>query len=263
VVRNFNRHGFDALVCIGGDGSLRIAHKFIQKGIPIVAVPKTIDNDLEGTAATFGFDTAVSVATDALDRLHTTAESHDRVFVCELMGRYAGWIALNAGLAGGADVILIPEIPFSMESVCAKIFRREASGRHFSIVVVAEGASAVGGHMVTQGPKEAGREVLLGGIGAWVAHEIARLTGKETRSLVLGHLQRGGSPTSFDRLLGLRFGSAAIRALAEGQRNVMVALNPPDVNTIPIGQAITNMKIVKMNSDGILTARSIGICLGD
>jgi phosphofructokinase-like protein len=263
VMRNFHRRGIDALVCIGGDGSLRIAHKFIQKGMPIVAVPKTIDNDLEGTAATFGFDTAVSVATEALDRLHTTAESHDRVFVVELMGRYAGWIALNGGLAGGADAILIPEIPFKMESVCNKIMQREAAGRHFSIIVVAEGATAIGGELVTKGPKEAGREVLLGGIGAWVAQQIALRTGKETRSLVLGHLQRGGSPTSFDRLLGLRFGAAAIRALAAGERNVMVALNPPDVNTIPIGQAITHMKTVKMDSDGVLTARSLGISLGD
>lgn len=263
VMNNFRKHQLDALVCIGGDGSLRIGHKFIEKGMPMVAVPKTIDNDLAGTAATFGFDTAVSVATEALDRLHTTAESHDRVMVVELMGRYAGWIALNAGLAGGADVILIPEIPFTMDSVCAKIAQREAAGRHFSIVVVAEGARMPGGDMVTKAPKEAGREVLLGGIGSWVAQEIARRTGKETRSLVLGHLQRGGSPTSFDRLLGLRFGAAAIRALADGKRNVMVALNPPDVNTIPIGEAITHMKIVQPNSDGVLTARSLGICLGD
>jgi 6-phosphofructokinase 1 len=263
VMKNFRRHGFDALVCIGGDGSLRIANKFCAKGMPIVAVPKTIDNDLEGTAATFGFDTAVSVATEALDRLHTTAESHDRVFVVELMGRYAGWIALNGGLSGGADVILLPEIPFTMESVCAKIMKREAAGRHFSIVVVAEGATVKGGDLMTKGPKEAGREVLLGGIGAWVGQEIAKRTGKETRSLVLGHLQRGGSPTSFDRLLGLRFGAAAIRALDEGKRNVMVALNPPDVNTIPIEQAITHMKVVKHSSDAVLTARSLGICLGD
>lgn len=263
VVANFRRHGFDALVCIGGDGSLRIASKFIAKGMPIVAVPKTIDNDLAGTAATFGFDTAVSVATEALDRLHTTAESHDRVMVVELMGRYAGWIALNAGLSGGADVILIPEIPFTYESVCRKIRRREASGRHFSIVVVAEGATEVGHGLMTQGPKEVGREVILGGIGHAVAHEITKRTGKETRTTVLGHLQRGGSPTSFDRLLGLRFGTAAIRALEDGQRDVMVALRPPDVSFIPIAEAITNMKVVTLNSDVILTARSLDVCLGD
>ena len=262
VVGNFHRHGFDALVCIGGDGSLRIASKMIQQGMPIVAVPKTIDNDLSGTAATFGFDTAVSVATEALDRLHTTAESHDRVMVCELMGRYAGWIALNAGLAGGADVILIPEIPFNYESVFRKIRRREAAGRHFSIVVVAEGAMEVGHGLTTQGPKELGREVMLGGIGHAVAEQIALKTGKETRSLVLGHLQRGGSPTSFDRLLGLRFGTAAIRALEAGMRDVMVALRPPDVSFIPIAEAMAN-KVVTLSSDVILTARSLDVCLGD
>jgi 6-phosphofructokinase 1 len=263
VVKNFKARGLDALVCIGGDGSLRIAARFIEKGLPIVAVPKTIDNDLFGTAATFGFDTAVSVATEALDRLHTTAESHDRVFVVELMGRYAGWIALHAGLAGGADVILIPEIPFSFESVSQKIFRRESLGRHVSIVVVAEGATEKGHEMMTRGPKEQGREVLLGGIGASVASEIARRTGKETRSLVLGHLQRGGSPTSFDRLLGLRFGAAAIRALEAGKRNVMVALRPPGVEIIPIAEALTKMKTVTMDNDAILTSRSLDICLGD
>ena len=230
VVKNFHRHGFDALVCI---------------------------------AATFGFDTAVSVATEALDRLHTTAESHDRVMVVELMGRYAGWIALHAGLAGGADVILIPEIPFNYESVFRKIRRREESGRHFSIVVVAEGATEVGHDMMTQGPKEIGREVILGGIGHAVGHEIALKTGKETRTTVLGHLQRGGSPTSFDRLLGLRFGTAAIRALEAGMRNVMVALRPPDVSFIPIDEAITTMKVVTLNNDVILTARSLDVCLGD
>jgi 6-phosphofructokinase 1 len=263
VVTNFKRRRLDALVCIGGDGSLRIAHKLILKGMPIVAVPKTIDNDLAGTIATFGFDTAGSVATEALDRLHTTAESHDRVFVVELMGRYAGWIALHAGLAGGADVILIPEIPFTLESVQEKILRREALGRHFSIVVVAEGATPLGQGMMTRGPKEEGREVLLGGIGAYVAQEIARRTGKETRSLVLGHLQRGGSPTSFDRLLGLRFGAAAIRALDAGQRDVMVALRSRGVETIPISEAMTTSKTVTLDSDSILTARSLDVCLGD
>lgn len=263
VVKNFHRHGFDALVCIGGDGSLRIASKMIEKGMPIVAVPKTIDNDLMGTAATFGFDTAVSVATEALDRLHTTAESHDRVMVVELMGRYAGWIALHAGLAGGADVILIPEIPFNYKSVFEKIRRREAAGRHFSIVVVAEGATEVGHGLMTQGPKELGREVILGGIGHAVGQEIALKTGKETRTTVLGHLQRGGSPTSFDRLLGLRFGTAAIRALEAGERNVMVALRLADVSFIPITEAISKMKVITLSNDVILTARSLDVCLGD
>jgi 6-phosphofructokinase 1 len=263
VMKNFRAQGFDLLMCIGGDGSLRIADRFIKKGMPVIGIPKTIDNDLSGTSATFGFDTAVTVATEAIDRLHTTAESHERVMVVELMGRYAGWIALNSGVAGGADVILIPEIPFNFEAVCAKIMRREASGRHFSIVVVAEGATQQGGTLVTQGAKEAGREVLLGGIGHHVANEITRRTGKETRSLVLGHLQRGGMPTSFDRLLGLRFGAAAVMAAQRGERNVMVALNPPNVSTIPIGQAISKMKIISLESDTVLTARCLGICLGD
>lgn len=263
VLRNFRARGLDALVCIGGDGSLRIAHRFVQKGMPIVGVPKTIDNDLSGTVITFGFDTAVSTATEAIDRLHSTAESHERVMVVELMGRYAGWIALNAGIAGGADVILLPELPYDLNAVAEKIRRREAAGRHFSIVVVAEGAKPVGGGLTTQGPKEAGREVLLGGVGALVAQEIAKRTGKETRSLVLGHLQRGGSPTSFDRLLGLRFGAAAIRALEAGEVNVMVALTPPTVKTVPIGAALERMKVVTADCDTVLTARSLGICLGD
>jgi 6-phosphofructokinase 1 len=263
IIEGFRQHEIDALICVGGDGSLRIAQKLIQKGLPIVGVPKTIDNDLSGTAATFGFDTAVTTATEAIDKLHSTAEAHERVFVVELMGRYAGWISLNSGLSGTADVILIPEIPFDIEKVCDKIRDREAHGRHFSIVVAAEGAHPKGGEMLTRGPKEAGREVVLGGIGQWVASEIAKRTGKETRSLVLGHLQRGGHPTTFDRLLGLRFGAAAVRALAEGQINVMVALDPPTVKTIPLSKAIERMKSVPLDCDTVLTARALGVCLGD
>ncbi|XXF75205.1 ATP-dependent 6-phosphofructokinase [Myxococcaceae bacterium GXIMD 01537] len=263
VVENFHAKQLDALICIGGDGSMRLAQKFIQKGIPIVGVPKTIDNDLSGTVATFGFDTAVTTATDAIDKVHSTAESHERVMVVEVMGRYAGWIALSSGVAGTADIILIPEIPFDMEKVCAKVMERERAGRHFSIVVVAEGATPKGGHLTVRGPKEAGREVQLGGIGQSVADEISRRTGKETRSLVLGHLQRGGGPTSFDRLIGLRFGAAAVRTLAEGQVNVMIALDPPTVKTIPLMTAIERMKSVPLDSDTVLTARALGICLGD
>jgi 6-phosphofructokinase 1 len=262
VVETFQALGLDALVCVGGDGSLRIAQKFIEKGMPIIGVPKTIDNDLGGTDMTFGFDTAVNTATDALDKLHSTAESHERVMVCEVMGRYAGWIALNSGISATADVILIPEIPFEIESVCAKIRDRERMGRHFSIVVVAEGAKPKGGEMMIRG-REVGREVILGGIGQWVAEEIGKRTGKETRSMVLGHLQRGGSPTTFDRLLGLRFGAAAVRALAEGKINCMVALRTPTVTTIPLADAIAKMKSVPLDSDTVLTARSMGICLGD
>ena len=263
VMENFRLLEIDALICIGGDGSLRIAKKFIDKGMPVVGVPKTIDNDLSGTVITFGFDTAVNTATDALGKLHTTAESHERVMVVEVMGRYAGWIAMNSGLAGTADVILLPEIPFDIDKVCAKVRQREASGRHFSIVVCAEGATPKGGTMLTKGPKEAGREVVLGGIAQWVADEIAKRTGKETRSLVLGHLQRGGTPTSFDRLLGLRFGAAAVRCLAEGKVNVMVALAPPTVKTIPLTEAIERMNTVPLDCDSITTARDLGICLGD
>jgi len=263
VVEQFQKLGLDALIAIGGDGSLRLAHTFSKMGLPVVGVPKTIDNDLEGTVVTFGFDTAVSVATDAVGRLHSTAEAHDRVFVVEVMGRYAGWIALSCGLAGGADVILIPEIPFDIESVCHKIMEREARGRRFSIVVVAEGAKPRGGEMVTKGPKEIAREIRLGGIGEQMTHEIEERTGKETRCLVLGHLQRGGTPTAFDRLVAQRFGAAAVRMVAEETFGVMVALDPPKVEAVPLSDAIARMKTVPLDSDTLITARELGICLGD
>ena len=263
VVENFHRLGLDALIAIGGDGSMRIAQKFQDKGIPIVGVPKTIDNDLAGTVATFGFDTATTVATDAVGRLHSTAEAHERVFTVEVMGRYAGWIALHSAIAGGADVALIPEIPFDIDIVCRKIMSREARGRRFSIVVVAEGAKPAGGEMVTQGPRELGREVLLGGIGEQVAREIEERTGKETRNLVLGHLQRGGTPTPRDRVMALGFGAAAVRVIAAGESGVMVALDPPDVKTVPISVATSRMKTVPLESDIVATAREIGLCLGD
>jgi phosphofructokinase-like protein len=263
IVENFHRQGFDALVAVGGDGSLRIAQRFSQMGIPIVGVPKTIDNDLPHTVVTFGFDTAVSVATEALDRLHSTAESHDRVMVVEVMGRYAGWIALNAGVSSSSDVILIPEIPYEIEKVCDKIREREAAGRHYSIVVVAEGAKPFGGQMVTRGAKEPGREVRLGGVGEQVALEIQERTGKETRALVLGHLLRGGCPTTFDRLIALRFGAAAVRVIAEGKFGVMVALDPPEVCTVPLEQAVSHIKNVPLDCDTIQTGRDLGICFGD
>ncbi len=263
VVKNFHAKGFDALVCIGGDGSLRIASRFADMGIPIMGVPKTIDNDLAGTSSTFGFDTAVATATDALGKLHSTAEAHERVMVVEVMGRNAGWIALHAGLSGSADVILMPEIPFDLEKVADAVRAREAAGRHFSIVVVAEGAKEKGGGIHTLGPREAGREVRLGGAGQYVGDEIIRRTGKETRVMVLGHLQRGGGPTAFDRLLGFRFGAAAIRALAQGERNVMVALTPPTVQTIPLSEAVSRMKNVPLDCDTMLTAREMGVSFGD
>ncbi len=263
VVARFRELGFEALVAIGGDGSLRIANALHEKGLPVVGVPKTIDNDLASTVVTFGFDTAVTTANDAIDKLHSTAESHRRVMVVEVMGRYAGWIALNSGVSGTADVILIPEIPYDVEKVCEKIRERERRGRHFAIVVVAEGAKPKGGEMSTRGAKEAGREVRLGGAGEEVARAITERTGKETRSLVLGHLQRGGSPTTFDRLIALRFGAAAVRTVREGQTGVMVALDPPTVKTVPLAEAVAKMKGVPLDCDTILTARSMGTCLGD
>lgn len=263
LVEKFKAHGFDALIAIGGDGSLGIAQQLHEKGIPVVGVPKTIDNDLEATIVTFGFDTAVANATDALGKLHSTAESHRRVIVTEVMGRYAGWIALNSGVAATADVVLLPEIPFDIDKVVAKIKERQERGRDFAIVVVAEGAKAIGGQMLVAGPKEAGREVRLGGIGEEVAHAIEVKSGKETRTMVLGHLQRGGSPTAFDRLLALRFGAAAVRAVAEDKTGVMVALAPPAVRTVELKEAVSKMKSVPLECDTILTARSLGICLGD
>ncbi len=264
VVENFKRLRIDALIAIGGDGSMKMACEFVKKGLPIVGVPKTIDNDLTGTVVTFGFDTAVAVATEAIDRLHSTAEAHERVMVVEVMGRYAGWIALYAGVAATADVILIPEIPFSMDAVCEKILDREARGRRFSIVVVAEGATAAGGHIVTKpnGIPGAG-EVKLGGIAELVAAAISERTGKETRSVVLGHLQRGGSPTTGDRLLALRFGAAAVRMVAERKFNHMVALDPPEVLAVPLEIATSRMKSVPLDSDILLTGRELGISFGD
>jgi 6-phosphofructokinase 1 len=263
VVENYKRLGIDALIAIGGDGSMRIAQQLQAKGMSIVGVPKTIDNDLQGTLVTFGFDTAVTVATDAVGRLHSTAEAHQRVFTVEVMGRYAGWIALHSTIAGGADVALIPEIPFDIDIVCRKILDREARGRHFAIAVVAEGAKPAGGKMVTKGPKKAGREVVLGGIAEQVARQIEEKTGKETRSLVLGHLQRGGTPTPRDRILALGFGAAAVRVIADGDSGVMVALDPPEVKTVPLEVATQRMKTVPLDSDILCTAREMGICLGD
>jgi ATP-dependent phosphofructokinase / diphosphate-dependent phosphofructokinase len=264
VLANFRRMGFDCHIAVGGDGSLEIAHRFALMGMPVIGVPKTIDNDLEATDRTFGFDTAVSTATEALDKLHSTAKSHDRVMVVEVMGRDSGWIALYSGISGGADVILLPEIPFNMEAVCRKIIDNELHGKKYSIVVVAEGAKSEGGEVMNRGQGETGRsEVILGGVGEWVAEEIRKRIGKDTRSLVLGHLQRGGSPTTFDRLLAIRFGSAAVRMAEAHQFDHMVAWTPPTMSAVPLEDAIRRRKQVDLESDKILTARSIGICLGD
>jgi ATP-dependent phosphofructokinase / diphosphate-dependent phosphofructokinase len=264
LITNFNRLGFDVMVALGGDGSLQLAHRLSQKGLPVVGVPKTIDNDLAQTLQTFGFDTAVTTATEAIDKLHSTAAAHERVMVVEVMGRYAGWIALHSGVSGDADVILIPEIPFDMEKVCERIMECEIRGKRYGIVVVAEGAKVKGGDLVTRENADVGRaEVMLGGIAEFVAKEIHQRTGKETRSLVLGHLQRGGSPTTWDRLLSLRFGAAAIRFIAEGKRNVMVAWQPPEMRPIPIVDVIGRTKLVPLESDTIQTCRDLGISLGD
>jgi 6-phosphofructokinase 1 len=262
-VANFNLIGLRALVVVGGDGTLAIAQQLFEAGIPVVGVPKTIDNDLEATSITFGFDSAVACATDALDRLRTTAQSHDRVMVLEVMGRYAGWIAAHAGVSGGGDVILIPEIPFCYEVVCAKVLEREREGKHFTLIVVAEGARAPGKDYVTAGAAETNREVRLGGIGAVVAAEIEKRTGKETRVCVLGHLQRGGAPTSFDRLLCTRFGARAVQLIAEGQYGHMVALKAADTVAVKISEAVGRLRTVPTNGDIVQTARALGISFGD
>src|ERR1043166_116155 len=255
--------GLFALVSIGGDGSLSIAQQLFEYGIPVVGVPKTIDNDLEGTLFTFGFDSAVSCATDALDRLHTTAESHNRVMVLEVMGRYAGWIALYAGVAGGADVILIPEIPFSYESVCSKIQEREKLGKKFTIVIVAEGAREKDGGFVTAGTHSKTGEARLGGIGAVASAEIEKRTGKESRVCVLGHLQRGGSPTTFDRALCSAFGAEAVELVAANDFGKMVAFVGDQIGAIKISDAVGKLKTVRPDGNLVRAARALGICLGD
>ena len=258
-----SRLGIEAIISIGGDGSLSIAKRLCDKGMRIVGVPKTIDNDVSGTVTTFGFDTAVNTALEAIDRLHTTAESHDRVIVMEVMGRDSGFIALHSGLAGTADVILIPEIPYDIHRVCEKIMSRDRAGRHFSIVVVAEGAYPQGGSVSIMGESLPGQAVRVGGLCEPLAREIQRITGKETRSLVLGHLQRGGMPTGYDRLLATRFGGAAVRAIADERWGHMVALQSPHIVTIPIEEALREPKRVNPSHDVVLTARATGISFGD
>ena len=263
VLGFFAAHQIDALVAIGGDGTLTIAHQLGLKGLRVIGVPKTIDNDLDKTATTFGFDTAVAFATECLDRLHSTAESHRRIMVVEVMGRYAGWIALHAGLAGAAHAILLPEIPFDLEKVAAKVREREALGRGYTLVVVAEGARPREGARVVRAAEGAGRVERLGGVGEQVARDLEDLTGKEARAVVLGHLLRGGSPTAFDRHTALRFGAAAVRALEAGQTGVMVALAYPDVNHVPLAEVAGRMKAVPLDGDTLRTARDLGIAFGD
>src|SRR5687768_16213972 len=263
VVEMFHRMGLGALIVIGGDGTLAIAHQFCKRGIPIVGVPKTIDNDIVGTTNCFGFDTAVAFATDAIDRLHTTAEAHRRVMVVEVMGRYAGWIALYSGVAGGADAILIPEIPFDIERVADRLLERDRLGAKFSIVVVAEGAFPKGGSLALVEAAHDGRVERLGGMGAQVCDALARTTGKEARSVVLGHLQRGGAPTSFDRTLATRFGGKAVELVRNGEFGTMVAFAPPDIVARRLDEVVGKTKTVPMDFDLVTTARNLGVTFGD
>jgi len=262
VVQRIQDLNLDGLVVIGGDGTLHIALELFQLGVPVVGVPKTIDNDVGGTEVTFGFDTAVNIAMDAIDRLHTTAEAHHRVMVIELMGRDAGFIALQAGIAGGADVILIPEIPFQYERILEKIRQRIADGRLFSIVVVSEGAHPLGGEKTYQRSGDAIYAPRLGGVGYKVG-EFLEAQGLETRVTVLGHLQRGGSPTAFDRWLASRFGVAAVDLIAQGRLGNMVALRHGRIVDLPLEEALREPKRVDLQGDGVRTARQLGICLGD
>jgi ATP-dependent phosphofructokinase / diphosphate-dependent phosphofructokinase len=262
AIENLDRLGIEALAVLGGEGTLAIASEFHRLGLPVIGVPKTIDNDLACTELTFGFVTALDIATEALDRLHTTAESHDRVMILEVMGRNTGWIALHSGIAGGADVILIPEIPFSMEAVAEKIRERERCGSLFSIIVAAEGALEAGGELIYQDQGDKHHQPRLGGIGNYCRQCIEELTGKETRCVVLGHLQRGGRPNAFDRMLATNFGACAVRALMSGERGVMVALQAADVITVPISEAIANIKSVPPNGQLIQTARDTGVSFG-
>jgi ATP-dependent phosphofructokinase / diphosphate-dependent phosphofructokinase len=252
----------DAVIIIGGDGTLHMAMELCEKGVPIIGVPKTIDNDVGGTEVTFGFDTALSIATEALDRLHTTAESHHRVMVLELMGRDAGFIALHSGVAGGADVILIPEIPFKYESIIQKVRLRAEAGSKFSLLAVSEGAKPVGGQEIYSRPGDAVYVPRLGGIGQEVGRVIEQ-QGIEARVTVLGHLQRGGSPTTFDRWLATRFGAAAVRAAAQGAFGRMVALRDAKVIDIPLSEALAVPRRVDVHGDAVRAARGIGIFFGD
>lgn len=270
VLRRIEQHGIDGLVVIGGDGTMTVAHQLQGLGVPLVGVPKTIDNDVRGTEVTFGFDTAVNTVTDAIDRLHTTAESHHRVMIVEVMGRTTGWIALHAGLAGGGDVILIPEIPFHLDAVRATIQRRQALGRHFTIIVVAEGAQPAGGEAIYEKIGHMPYERRYGGIGEWLRRELAATVSQEVRAVVLGHLQRGGSPTARDRVLGSALGTAAVDLIAEGAMGYMVGVSgdlagqrPDVVISVPLSEPSRGPRLVPVDHSVVRTARTIGISFGD
>jgi 6-phosphofructokinase 1 len=261
VAATIEQLGIEGLVCIGGDGSLAVAQQFHEYGIPVVGVPKTIDNDLSATAFTFGFASAVACATDALDRLHTTAAAHERIMVLEVMGRHAGWIALHAGIAGGADVILIPEIDWSFDNVCHQILEREAQGKNFTLIVVAEGAHLPTGEMIGQERRNA--QLKLGGIGPHVTREIETRLHREARTVVLGHLQRGGAPTTFDRVLATQYGAHAVRLIVERRFGEMICYNPPEMSSVPIIEAVHQIRIVDADGPAVQAARALGISFGD
>lgn len=262
VAQRLRDHAIDVLVLVGGDGTMSMGLRFMRMGIPVIGVPKTIDNDLNATDLTFGLDTAVTTATWAIDALHSTAEAHDRVMILELMGRYAGWIALHAGLAGGADVILIPEIPYDIERVAAKIRKRSEGGASFSIVVVGEGARPAGGDFATLSDGKEGHLPRLGGIGQLVAKQLESRVDHEIRVTVLGHLQRGGSPSARDRLLGTRFGAKAAWMAKEGRVGRMAALKGTEVVDVPIEEAVGHPKLVSVDGEFVRVARALGVELG-
>lgn len=263
-VENLKKAGIDVLIVIGGDGTLTSARDFHRKGVKVIGVPKTIDNDLPCTDVTFGFDTAVAVATEALDRLHTTAESHHRIMCLEVMGRYVGWIALRSGLAGGADAILIPEIPYDINKVAEKINERRKAGKDFSIVVVAEGAKPVSGEMVVKSVVEDSPDpIRLGGIAERVSDELEKLVGLESRAVILGHLQRGGSPTAYDRVISTMYGKAAVDLAMEGKFGNMVTLNGNKISSVPLEEVIGKLKKVDPEGELVKTARALGISFGD
>jgi 6-phosphofructokinase 1 len=262
VMEAFRTNRIDAHIAVGGDGSLTIALQLHKKGLRVVGVPKTIDNDLKATFTTFGFSSAVSFATECMDRLHMTAQAHRRILVVEVMGRYAGWIGLHAGIAGQADAILIPEIPYDIRKVACRLKEATSGLRQHAIVVVAEGAKPLGGD-VTVKSREKGRVERLGGIGETVADQLQQLTGKESRAVVLGHLLRGGSPNAQDRILGLGFGAGAVYALDHGMNGVMVALKPPKLDFVPLAEAVAELRLVPLDGDGVITARALGISFGD
>ncbi len=261
VKNTIEQLGITGLVCVGGDGSLAVAQQFHEQGIPVVGVPKTIDNDLSATAFTFGFDSAVECATDALDRLHTTAASHERIMVLEVMGRHAGWIALHAGIAGGGDVILLPEIEWNWDHVCHKILQRESQGKKFTLVVVAEGAHLPGGDLV--GEQRSGAQMKLGGIGRTVCDEIEHRLQREVRLSVLGHLQRGGQPTTFDRVLATQYGAHAVRLVHQKKFGEMLCYQPPEMTSVPIMEAVNVLRRVDVNGAAVQAARALGISFGD